>query len=330
MPPLPNPAASLPPVRPTTPPPPTAIQRANTPPPLSFAVPPPPELEPSAPRTSEPTNTLALLLPTQALFAPEPIAVLRAAFEAYGRLVHWAPVRAMGRVILVYDDDGAAARAKREGDLLRIELGDEAEAAAEAVEARSPAPAAQAPDSHGYFDRKRKAITLRVYALPPTPLSPVDAHLRPPEAERNFLISPPGSPPEGWEPVEEEGPNLHPLADDLRRALESLQISAAGGREVLVDEGGVRVEVEDTSAGPRRERWEGEEEEYGVEEPWGGPGIWEAPSQARGDGGGGGGGAGLGGGGAGLGAAPLPALSLGEVLSPSGKVRIVPTARPPV
>lgn len=154
-PPLPNPAASLPPVRSTTPPSP-GIHRANTPPPLSFAVPPPPsvpELEPSA-RSPEPTNTLALLLPTQALFAPEPIGVLKAAFEAYGRLVHWAPVRGMGRVILVYDDNDAAARAKRHGDLLRIELGDEAEAAAEAVEARSPAPVDDAP---GYFDRKRKA-----------------------------------------------------------------------------------------------------------------------------------------------------------------------------
>lgn len=161
-----------------------------------------------------------------------------------------------------------------------------------------------------------------MYALPPTELEPVDAHLRPPDAERNFLISPPGSPPEGWEPIEEEGPNLHPLADDLRRALESLQIAASGGKEVLVDEGGVRVEVEDTSAPKKRERWEGEEDEYAVEEPWGGPGIWEAPSQARGDGGGLGGGLG--------GAGAPPALSLGEVLSPSGKIRIVPTARPPV
>lgn len=71
---------------------------------------------------------------------------------------------------------------------------------------------------------------------------------------------------------------MAPLADDLRRALEALQLGHGGhGREVVHHgEGGVRVEVEDTT---RDEigRKEGLEE-WGVEEPQG-RGVWAPPSQ---------------------------------------------------
>ena len=43
-------------------------------------------------------------------------------------------------------------------------------------------------------------------------------HLRPPMSERNFLISPPGNPPVGWEQTHEEPPNEVALAEDLQRA----------------------------------------------------------------------------------------------------------------
>ena len=44
-------------------------------------------------------------------------------------------------------------------------------------------------------------------------------HLHPPMPERNFLISPPGSPLVGWEQTQEEPPNEEPLAEGLQRAL---------------------------------------------------------------------------------------------------------------
>lgn len=45
-----------------------------------------------------------------------------------------------------------------------------------------------------------------------------------PQTDKNFLISPPGSPPVGWESIREEPPNLDTLADDLVKALESLTV----------------------------------------------------------------------------------------------------------
>ena len=55
-----------------------------------------------------------------------------------------------------------------------------------------------------------------------------------PALEKNFLISPPGSPPVGWEPVVEDPPNKDALASDLIEALRRLQLSREGGVEVLV------------------------------------------------------------------------------------------------
>lgn len=74
--------------------------------------------------------------------------------------------------------------------------------------------------------------------------------LRPPRLEKNFLISPPGSPPVGWEPIHEDPPNSTPLADDLMAALHKLQLEREGksGPEVLIEPGegsGIGVYVED-------------------------------------------------------------------------------------
>jgi hypothetical protein len=95
-------------------------------------------------------------------------------------------------------------------------------------------------------------FVLRVFRADPTPPTPPgEALLRPPAIEKNFLISPPGSPPVGWEQVAEDPPNAAPLADDLINALRKLQLAAGaahGGREMILDPedgAGIGVYVED-------------------------------------------------------------------------------------
>lgn len=104
----------------------------------------------------------------------------------------------------------------------------------------------------------------------PTPLHTLSAessHLAPPALEKNFLISPPGSPPVGWEPIREEPPNSTPLAADLVSALERLQINHAvrfadgfadgqtRAQLINADEvnGGVGVWVEDVEESAKRD-----------------------------------------------------------------------------
>lgn len=81
------------------------------------------------------------------------------------------------------------------------------------------------------------SFLLRVFSLPPTP-TPVstDAHrsfyLSVPGIEKNFLISPPGSPPVGWEPVREDPPNTETLAEDLVAALTTIRHADADAEDV--------------------------------------------------------------------------------------------------
>ncbi|OBZ75543.1 hypothetical protein A0H81_04860 [Grifola frondosa] len=83
-------------------------------------------------------------------------------------------------------------------------------------------------------------VILRVYRADPTPVesSDIEEHnnhfLRPPVNEKNFLISPPGSPPVGWEPIREDPPNVTPLAHDLIAAYASLNFKPSAPAEVRV------------------------------------------------------------------------------------------------
>lgn len=75
-------------------------------------------------------------------------------------------------------------------------------------------------------------------------------HLAPPPLTKNFLISPPGSPPEGWEPIIEEPPNDRTLADDLVGALKRLQVERGEDAQGDQDE----EEEEEEEWGPEQER----------------------------------------------------------------------------
>ncbi|THH08697.1 hypothetical protein EW145_g2517 [Phellinidium pouzarii] len=208
---------------------------------FSISVPPTPPLSDTPPPVTH-TNSLVVTGLSHAFFHPLVLDALRSHFSLYGEIYAWAPIRAFSRVILVYYNESDAENAKLSSDGLMID-------------ATSGSP----------------ETVLRVYRADPTPIhtdasglsSPITTrsqpkfspyHLRPPALEKNFLISPPGSPPVGWEPMRELPPNDTPLADDLITALRRLQFSQEHdhdhltGLSVLIEpeEGpGVGVYVED-------------------------------------------------------------------------------------
>lgn len=63
---------------------------------------------------------------------------------------------------------------------------------------------------------------IRVYFGIDTPLNPTDQHLPLPKSDKLFFISPPPSPPMGWEMRNEEAPNTIVHAEDLASALAKL------------------------------------------------------------------------------------------------------------
>jgi hypothetical protein len=63
---------------------------------------------------------------------------------------------------------------------------------------------------------------VRVYFGQPTPIEAKDEHLPLPDAGKLFFISPPPSPPHGWEMKLEDAPNKQVHAEDLAEALAKL------------------------------------------------------------------------------------------------------------
>ncbi|KAI0255301.1 Calcipressin [Lactifluus subvellereus] len=178
---------------------------------------------PTATESSKRTNTLVLTQLPIPFFHPRVMDALRNHFASHGSIHAWAPLRTFARVIVVYESEDSADEAKAYCDGLQIDA---------------------TPET--------PAFVLRVFRADPTQKTPPGgAHLRPPPIEKNFLISPPGSPPIGWEQVVEEPPNAAPLAEDLITALRKLQLVASagpGGREMILDPedgAGIGVYVED-------------------------------------------------------------------------------------
>jgi hypothetical protein len=63
---------------------------------------------------------------------------------------------------------------------------------------------------------------IRVYFGIDTPLNPTDQHLPLPKSDKLFFISPPPSPPMGWEMKNEDAPNMIVHPEDLASALAKL------------------------------------------------------------------------------------------------------------
>ncbi|WWC92151.1 uncharacterized protein L201_007105 [Kwoniella dendrophila CBS 6074] len=343
------------------------ISSSSSPSPRSISIPPPPGLEPE--NVEEETNTLALLLPNQSLFEPQILSLLKEHYNLFGEIIHWAPIKGFGRVLIVFKSNEDAKNTKKLGDWLKLDLSpstpndvradaggnnknqsgnnDHAVTELESQSNQIPQTNEQSQNKDGYFTPKTKIgkrqsqvlksheLILRLHSLPPTPINPDPStiHLAPPSLPHNFLISPPGSPPEGWEQIAEEGPNTSILAEDLQRALESLQLNGGyhknmkNGKEVILDEGGVRVEVEDTTKQENNQQGTDDKWDIDIEEtldPNMNHDIWNSPSQQNIQnqlpsiaGGGLGSLGGLGG-------------SFSGSNTPSGKIKIAPTARPPM
>ncbi|KAF8162795.1 Calcipressin [Crassisporium funariophilum] len=205
---------------------------------------------PTSPLALVPTNTLAVTSLPKSFFDPIILTMLRDHFASFGDINQWVPLQGFGRILIVYECEDHAEEAKRRSDPIALEA------------------------SHD-----RSHIILRVYRADPNPLIPrgerswipQSNYLQPPPIEKNFLISPPGSPPVGWEPIKEDPPNATPLADDLIEALRKLQtFSDRPAIEKLLDPedgSGVGVYVEDFDADPSRMEESEDDWVYGESAP---------------------------------------------------------------
>ncbi|KKA26263.1 hypothetical protein TD95_000016 [Thielaviopsis punctulata] len=159
------------------------------------------------PKMSQPTpitNTLLITgLDNPETFSPANLDILRARISQIARINTWSPLRSFRRIMVSFTsvEDAKVVRHRWDGDVI---LGQR----------------------------------VRVFYGMHTPLAdaagPSSSRLALPDAGKLFFISPPPSPPVGWEVRLEDAPNKQVHADDLAEALAKLNQAAPGPSDVLM------------------------------------------------------------------------------------------------
>jgi len=163
------------------------------------------------------TNTLVVTgISRPFLQNPTMVSILERHFQLFGRVHSWVPLPNFGRIMVVYYDEEDAERARQDLDATALK--------------------------HTH-DWPESIKSMKVYRADRTEIErdPSEQYLRPPEQEKNFLISPPGSPPVGWEQIREDPPNAAPLAEDLIHALRKLEIDAQFHRTKVEGQKGLEL-----------------------------------------------------------------------------------------
>ncbi|KAI2632054.1 Calcipressin-domain-containing protein [Hypoxylon sp. NC1633] len=141
-----------------------------------------------------PTNTLLITnLNDTEIFRPDNLQTLRELIQSTAPVYTWSPLKSFRRIVVSFFDEQAAIRVRSVWD-------------GEAI----------------------MGERCRVYFGQPTPLDiHLHDHLKLPDAGKLFFISPPPSPPHGWEMKLEDAPNKQVHAEDLADALAKLRHQAA-------------------------------------------------------------------------------------------------------
>ncbi|KAH6885892.1 Calcipressin-domain-containing protein [Thelonectria olida] len=135
-----------------------------------------------------PSNTLIFTnLDDVDIFLPENLQTIRDLISQTAPIHSFAPLKSFRRIIISFFDEQAAIDVRQIWDCEQL-LGQQ----------------------------------LKVYFGQPTPLNARDEHLALPDAGKLFFISPPPSPPHGWEDRLEDAPNKLVHAEDLADALAKL------------------------------------------------------------------------------------------------------------
>jgi hypothetical protein len=140
-------------------------------------------------KPTPPCNTLIFTnLQNRDIFAPDNLQQIRDLISKKARIHAFSPLKSFARIIVSFytDDDAIAVRQDWDGEAI---MGDRC----------------------------------RVYFGQPTPLTTTQHQLALPDAGKLFFISPPPSPPHGWQQTMEDAPNKMVHADDLADALARLR-----------------------------------------------------------------------------------------------------------
>lgn len=135
-----------------------------------------------------PSNTLIITnLNDLDIFRPDNLQTIKDLINTSAPIHSWAPLKSFRRIIVSFYTDNAAISIRHilDGEAIMGER-------------------------------------VKVYFGQPTPIETKDEHLTLPDAGKLFFISPPPSPPHGWQMKLEDAPNKQVHAEDLAEALAKL------------------------------------------------------------------------------------------------------------
>ncbi|KAI9491070.1 Calcipressin-domain-containing protein [Zychaea mexicana] len=162
------------------------------------------------------TNTL-LMPNVPSVFFTYPIALehVRAKFEDFGILYAFVAMKGFGRLMIIYEETACAIKARGVLDKVHMSwrelITDSGKIEVTDVSIGEEVQATQ----------DRPGMEVRLYYGQHNPINPDPTlfTLQVPKSEKNFLISPPGSPFEDWEQTMESPPNTAVLASDMTHAV---------------------------------------------------------------------------------------------------------------
>ena len=163
---------------------------------------------PSLIHPAPPSNTLLITnLESLTIFHPASLATIRQHIQSISPIHTFSPLRSFRRIICTFYDTDAAIAVRQELDGAQL-MGERT----------------------------------RVYFGEPLPIDQETKYLDKPDAGKLFFISPPPSPPVGWEMKNEDPPNKEVHAEDLTEALAKLH----GKMSSVANESGVQAAGPDT------------------------------------------------------------------------------------
>jgi len=172
-------------------------------------------------KPTPPCNTLLFTnLQSRDIFAPDNLQQIRDLIEQKARIHAFSPLKSLNRIIVSFytDEDAIAVRQMWDGEAIMGER-------------------------------------CRVYFGQPTPLTTQPHNLELPDAGKLFFISPPPSPPHGWDQKMEDAPNKMVHADDLAEALARLrQHNNPNNTDPMGAVMGSPVSPVESGRGPQRSR----------------------------------------------------------------------------
>ncbi|KAG2227114.1 hypothetical protein INT45_003844 [Circinella minor] len=162
------------------------------------------------------TNTLLMPnVPSSFFNYPTALEHVRSKFDDFGILYAFVAMKGFGRLMIIYEETACAIKARDTIDKMILSWEERTMKDDSGIEVFNVNIVEEKPSNDQLW------MEIRLYYGQHNPINPDPAQfqLQVPKSEKNFLISPPGSPCKDWEQIMESPPNTAVLASDMTHAI---------------------------------------------------------------------------------------------------------------